>query len=296
MVTWDLYFKRKMKLKASADDVYVYDQVPSPLKVQVQYIIDDVANCVIDKKFFFEQIVKILRRELACLYLPDTMGGGGALELTTFMSMTKNVDYYLSCIELIFHLANFDVLYERKGLLTSATDELNQRFREKQFGYALENGEIIRVDNVFVHQEVVKPALHLLTDADYQGAEEEFLSAHAHYRHGEYKACIVDCAKALESTLKAICAKREWDYESGAGLKTLVKVCFDRGLIPAYWVDMIAGIRSALENGVGTARNKLAAHGQGVTTQEPPSFLVAYILHMTASAIVFLVEAERAVY
>ncbi|WP_416347177.1 DUF7014 domain-containing protein [Castellaniella sp.] len=43
-----------------------------------------------------------------------------------------------------------------------------------------------------------------------------------------------------------------------------------------------------------TGRNKLGGHGQGTTTTTVPNHLVAYMLHMTASALVFLGESEAA--
>ena len=50
--------------------------------------------------------------------------------------------------------------------------------------------------------------------------------------------------------------------------------------------------RSMLESSVPTGRNKLSGHGQGSTPTTVPDYLVAYMLHMTASTIVFLAEAE----
>jgi hypothetical protein len=48
-----------------------------------------------------------------------------------------------------------------------------------------------------------------------------------------------------------------------------------------------------LESGVPTARNRMGGHGQGSSVVEVPDYLVAHVLHQTASAIVFLVAAEK---
>ncbi|MDE2740031.1 MAG: hypothetical protein OXI58_00435 [Gemmatimonadota bacterium] len=50
---------------------------------------------------------------------------------------------------------------------------------------------------------------------------------------------------------------------------------------------------AGLESSVPTGRNKLSGHGQGTTPVSVPDHLVAYMLHMTASAIVFLAEADK---
>lgn len=75
-------------------------------------------------------------------------------------------------------------------------------------GFQFESSAIIRIDSNFIHAESVKPVLALLRQDLYQGANEEFLNAHQHYRHGRHKECLVDALKAFESTLKAICVKR----------------------------------------------------------------------------------------
>lgn len=42
-----------------------------------------------------------------------------------------------------------------------------------------------------------------------------------------------------------------------------------------------------------TARNRLGGHGQGASVVQVPTHFVAYVLHQTASTIVFLAEAEK---
>jgi hypothetical protein len=49
-----------------------------------------------------------------------------------------------------------------------------------------------------------------------------------------------------------------------------------------------------MESGLPTVRNKTSGHGQGPTPIELPAHFVAYSLHLTASNIVFLVEAHKA--
>ncbi len=89
-----------------------------------------------------------------------------------------------------------------------ANGELNLRFREHQISYQFAGGEIVRVDSQYIHSEVVKPAIDLLRHADFQGASDEFLKAHEHYRHGRYKEAVSEALKAFESTMKIICDAR----------------------------------------------------------------------------------------
>lgn len=48
-----------------------------------------------------------------------------------------------------------------------------------------------------------------------------------------------------------------------------------------------------LESGVPTARNRLGGHGQGAEVVSVPNHFVAFALHQTAAAIVFLAKAEE---
>ena len=93
--------------------------------------------------------------------------------------------------------------------------------------------------------------------------------------------------------MKTICDRRAWNYDNGAAARALIKVCLDNGLIPSFWESHYSSLRSMLESGVPTGRNKLGGHGAGSTPVNVPTHLVAYMLHMTASAIVFLAEADK---
>jgi hypothetical protein len=93
--------------------------------------------------------------------------------------------------------------------------------------------------------------------------------------------------------MKAICVKRHWKHDPNATSNALLQVIFDNGLVPSFWNQHFSALRSTLESGVPTARNKLGGHGQGTQVVHVPEHLVAYVLHLTASAIVFLAEAEK---
>jgi hypothetical protein len=94
--------------------------------------------------------------------------------------------------------------------------------------------------------------------------------------------------------MKAICAKRSWQYDPKATASPLIQVLIGHELIPPFWNQHFSALRTTLESGVPTARNRLGGHGQGSQVVGVPEHIVAYVLHLTASAIVFLAEAEKA--
>lgn len=134
---------------------------------------------------------------------------------------------------------------------------------------------------------------YLLSDPGYAAANQEFLSAHSAYRSGEYEDALTDCAKAFESVLKVIAHKKGWSVAGNASAKALLDAAFANGLVPAFLQGEFAGLRSILESGVPTVRNRSSAHGAGITPRTIPKHLAAFQLHQTAAAIVFLVEAAE---
>lgn len=297
-------------MRGDAPDVYTYDKIPRPLRVQIVHIWretigneHDYCERYYGTKGGYEFIVETLCREYGLFSLPGSESSGGRnhlSELANFLLLEKDPEKALDAIEVSFRFIDritrsYEYLKRPNPseLADDAIAELNFRFREHGVGYEF-NGEIIRIDSALLHAEAVKPTLALLRAPDYAGAQAEFLTAHEHYRHGRTKEALADCLKALESVMKVICAKRSWQHDPNATSSALIKVLFDNGLVPSFWTSHFSALRSTLEAGVPTARNRLGGHGQGAQVVQVPEYLAAYVLHLTASAILFLAEAEKA--
>lgn len=203
----------------------------------------------------------------------------------------------LDAIEFAFQAIDSSVRqgmeYNASQSADSAIEELNSRFREHGIGYQFLDGSLIKIDSQFVHSETVKPALSLLNAEGFAGPAEEFMKAFEHHRHGREKEAIVEALKSFESTLKAICTVRRWKFDKNATARELIKTVLDKGLVPGELETHFAGLRTAMESGLPTVRNKTSAHGQGSVPVEVPAHVAAYALHLAASNIVFLVETHR---
>lgn len=291
--------------------MYRYDTIPDSLKVQVIHIWrDTLGNELAYKELYlgtnaaYKLITETLCREYGLFVLPGkkTVAFRHYLEeLSNFLLQEQDYEKALDVIDLSFKVINrmtrkWEYLQSNNAdkQADDAIEELNTRFREHGVGYEFTNNEIIRVDSQLLHAQAVKPALIFLQEPEYQGAQAEFLIAHEHYRHGRPKEALTESLKALESTMKAICSKRGWTHAPNATANVLVQTLFDRNLIPPFWSAHFAALRSTLETGVPTARNRLGGHGQGSLIVDVPDFLVGYVLHLTASAILFLASAEKA--
>jgi hypothetical protein len=310
MPIFDLFSKRlKRQGDAGKPILYTYDKFPTPFRTQVAHIwestighwrryendaISNQAWAVIHNTMARELGVPALGiRELdanphqRCLRFLGSAGGEGVLDIIEVSfrvidTAIRKVDLYVR---------------QQNGATQEPDDaiaELNHRFREHAIGYQFVGGELIRVDSQFLHVEAVERTITLLHDAAFTGPNAEFLAAYEHYRKQRYKEAIADALKSLESTLKAICEARDWEYDPKATAKPLLDTVVANDLVPAFLEGHLGSLRATLESGLPTLRNRTAGHGQGATPVEVPSYLAAYALHLAAVTIVFLVDAHNA--
>lgn len=176
-----------------------------------------------------------------------------------------------------------------------AIAELNKRFEQHSLGYRFTPGVgLMRVDSEFIHTEVVQPAIELLRGRAYRGPLEEFHRAHEHYRQGRYKESMNAALNAFESTMKAICDKRKWKYSEGASSAKLVELIVEKELVPKSLLGEFNALRSLLESGLPTVRNKLSGHGQGLDIKDVPAYIARFALSQAATNIILLIEADEA--
>ena len=172
---------------------------------------------------------------------------------------SQDVDDWLDVVDLCFgSIPSSKTVYGRSALATprERSRSWNIRFRQAGFGYQFEGGQIVRVDFQLLHSEVVKPALLLLADRRFEGAQQEFLSAHAHCRAGEHEDAIVDANRAFESTMKTICDIMKWEYPKGARASDLVKIIRRKGLLPDYLDQSFDQLIATLQSGLPKVRNE----------------------------------------
>jgi hypothetical protein len=297
MGVYETFSKRMKRISKNGQaDVYQYDDLPNPFRVQVIHIWNDAlppTNHLVLEKKDWTLIHDILAREIGVFNL--SRESQTPYKQCAEFFLKADTENALDIIELSFLVIDRRVRdrYGFNGVAEQTIEELNHRFREHNIGYQFESGKLIRVDSQFVYAEVVKPALSLLHDAGFRGAEEEFLKAHEHYRHNRHKEAIVEALKAFESTMKAICDARKWEYSPTTTAKTLIDVVFDKGLVPPAMQNYFNALRTTLEAGLPTVRNKTSGHGQGAEPVAIPDYLAAYAVHLAAANIVMLVQAHR---
>lgn len=283
-------------------DVYSYSDFPENVRIQIQYILRDAIGQMGDFPSYntWDQMREILCREWGQFSLANKFG---RIDVFEFLLTSKETYKILDFLELALRgidqiIRDYsDLKKDNYGIKQDADDaikEFNFRLREAAIGYQYESAHIIRVDDQYLHKEVVIPALAFLKDRRFEGAQKEFLDAHSHYRAGENRDAISDANNAFESTMKSVCEIQGWEYEKGARSSDLVKILKRQGLLPDYLLRSFEQLVSTLASGLPKLRNEEADHGHGSEVRTIPDFMASYALHLAAAKIVFLVEAMNA--
>nr|WP_310615727.1 hypothetical protein [Pantoea cypripedii] len=310
MAISNLYSKRQKKVRGEISDVYQYDNIPRPLKVQIIQIIQDSIGrpAPVDRYSSYENaadevyryIHETLAKEYGVFKLKE-YSDNDFTALTEFFINESDEEKCLDFIELSMKILDGYISennYKFQGITRQSPEdaiaELNERFKEHGVGYQFESGEIIRIDSQIIHSDVVKPTLSLLGNEPlFAGANDEFLAAHEHYRHKRYKECLNDCLKSFESLMKAIHDKHQWHYNQSDTASKLVNSCLSHNLIPGYLQSQFTSLKTMLETGVPTIRNKNSGHGQGADVKDVPEDMASYMMHLTATNLLFLSKCEQ---
>lgn len=302
MAIYDFFSKRQKRLRGDVPDVYQYTNLPQNFRVQVVHIVKSTIGRDSDYSTPASKIYKYINntlcREYGVFKLQEYASENFEY-IYNFFLKEKDPEKCLDVIELTFKCIDGYVrqnTWEFRDYQSpdDAIEELNIRFREAGIGYQFESGEVVRVDSQFIHSDAVKPTLQILGHSqEFAGANDEFLSAHEHYRHQRFKECLNDCLKSFESLMKAIHKKRSWEYGSTDTAKKLISSCLSNGLIPDYMQNQFSSLRILLESGVPTIRNKEGGHGQGDEVTNVPEHLASYTLHLTASNLLFLAKCDE---
>lgn len=292
-------FSERIKNRDGEPEVYIYDDFPEAFRNQVFYIMADVLDQYEGYgDGLWGYMHDTFSREKGLKKLGRYTQGLERDNVETYINTSSQEDF-LDLVDYMFHLFdvgcrdihpqyNYDL--DTNALVDKAIEELNYRFKQHNLGYEFVNGEIIRIDNKMIHQEIIKPALRLLYEEGFDGAEEEFRKAFEYRRKGYNKNAILEAGKAFESTMKTICDKKGYTYDKAKDTaKKLIEILELNNFYPSYMASHMASLRTTLETGLPVVRNKTSGHGQGSTVTPISDEFAEYALNLAATNIVLLV-------
>lgn len=301
----DTYSKRKKRENGELSDIFNYDIIPNKLRIQISQIWDDA----IGKQFeVWNLLSKVMRKELGVKELV-AFSASPINECKDFLFEHQDTDEVLDIIELSFRIINTLVRsdnsdgqrYGRCQRPDEAIEELNQRFKESSLGYEFVENKIIRVDRKFIHNEITKPAIKLLYEEEFEGVSDEFFKAYENYKDKKYKDAILYAGKAFESVMKTICENKGYEYNKERDTANkLIQLLCNKDFIPMELKThmqslekVLLSVKTTLESGLPTLRNRKGGHGQGNEVVYVPEQFVTYALNLAATNIVLLVDLYK---
>ena len=196
MAVFNMFSKRQRRANQEPD-IFPY-AIPHELRIQLLRALDDARERIYDRTIpsyrilgtegddIFAKACTVLRRKLAWggwsmsanefAQWPTQKPEACAMSLP-FSSRIVNPNRSYDSVEIVMH---FIKQAEQNGLLDdecnarTVADEINTRFLEHRVGFQYEAGQIIVQSNKVLHDDAVKPALLLLADPAFEGANEEY--------------------------------------------------------------------------------------------------------------------------
>lgn len=298
-------FSQRKKEEIKELDVFVYDVFSEAFRNQFLHILSDVFDkskqltrhfYVPNYTDFWLLVCQQFSREKGLKHIPPAPFSryiNDQYALINYIDTCDDVDFLDLMDFIIVQIICSDETKKviETEALENAIIELNYRFKANFLGYECINGKLIVKTNTVIHNEVIKPALALLSHKEFSGAEQEYLKAFDCFKKGDNKNAILEAIKSFESTMKIICKGKKYPFDAKNDTASkLLSILETNSFYPKYLNSHMAGVRTTLESGAPTLRNKISGHGQGDVIVEIPDEFVEYALNLVATNIVFLVK------
>lgn len=292
-------FSNRIKRESGEIDIYIYNSFPERFRTQFFYILDDwlTRSNGSWQPEIWNALAKGFAREVGLKFLgcPNTSSKQQVEDYINNASDADFLDFMDYSVAYAVEHEQFNALSYILNQISPDTalhlEELNYRFKQHGLGYEYVNAKLVRKDTEYIHMAAIKPALHLLFDTRFEGAESEFVMALEYLHEGKNKDAIHNALKSFESTMKAICDDMGFPYSKEKDCaKALITILEQNHFYPAYMSNHLSSLRVTLESGLPTVRNKASGHGQGKMEIEIPTEFAEYAINLAAVNIVFLVN------
>lgn len=101
------------------------------------------------------------------------------------------------------------------------------------------------MDSDYIYREAVEPAVNLLFEEGFEGASEEFMNAHEHFKNKD-KEAVTEALKAFESAMKTIFIKKGWELPQKQTASPLITGLFAKELIPSNLQTQLKSLKMLL--------------------------------------------------
>ncbi len=317
----DLYHKRLKGLKGELPKYYSYN-LDEKMRFRIIAIIfdynyikapDEMSRLLEGAVSYNElsELISIIEREIG-----NTLFKGSSQSTKTVQNFLSNceVELFLSSIEVLLSLKvnnmhkerysgkEFNNYHTMKRNLQLFIETLNEIFSTEKIGYEIVPVNlpklpymIVPFNSKYLYLETIKRPMSLMYAEDFKGALNEFEDALDEYRNEIYKDSIHKANKSYESTLKTILDLKDIEYSSKDNIPKLVeKIRNNTDIIDSNIKSAFDSVWSVLHNGPPTIRNQPGVgHGQGKEIKDIEKSYADFVLRLTGTYIVFLIERYK---
>ena len=241
--------RRRMKemAEAEAGGVSFWTETFDPkVRTRIRHAYDRMAReTYFDKTFaaFEDARTMILEQEgMEFLVAGDVVG---SRDFELYLERASD-DMYPTAIEALAKsldkhdwLTTYDVGYRvgRPGRLAAAVNEI---FSQERVAWQLINDEMIPMKSMELHHEVVEPALRLLHDPRFPGAESAYRKALDELSKGDGADAVTDAGTALQELLTALGCE-------GNQLGDLIKSARKKRLLASHDSPLLDAVEKAMQ-------------------------------------------------
>lgn len=276
-------FQVQMGFK-EVNDVFQYEDVSNKMKNQFIFMVEKIVGEKLERYYrdgFWQKVINRINVE----YGKNVRSIVNPEEKVHVAFEKLNNEESLYFFELMLEEMDDYISFDNDGFVK----RVNKLFLENSFGYEFVQGQMIKIDSKFIHQEVIMNAIQLLYEVEFESASIEYMQAFTDYKNGNFKSSITNAGKAFESAMKIICEELNYSYKQSDNAKKLISTLMNKEFIPSYLQTHFSGLSNTLESGLPTVRNK-HSHGDGVIEVEVTDKIVRYALNLCATNVVLLVE------
>jgi len=307
MIYKNLFSQRKKKQEGKRE-FYEYDKITKETRRKIFYAFErSIKYLPPGEKYSEYTVFERLRIKIIHQYGMD--GGisrltindipNQVLDVHTYMLNCK-LEEFLDSIQLFFYtyLGLIQGMHPTlagsapKGIEKTIRD-INDIFQLDGIGYEIIKKDndflVIRADSKYLHEEVVKNALTLLENKDFETPLKEFEKAIEKYTRKEYAESITYANSTFESVMKIILDRDTGDATQL--IRELMKLEIrDQSFLPPYCESMGDQVKNLLQTLPVTRTEKGMPHGKGKKDTRVDRSYAQFALHLSGTFIVFLIE------
>lgn len=288
-------FEQRMGFREK-NDVFQYEEVTEKFRKQFFVIISHCVNEQIkENDEYWGFIEKKLMVEFAEVNFYGDIYGSSILKYLIERSDSEAL-YIIE--EMLITLEKVGKYFKDKSkgefveAIAQCFLQVNKKFLENGLGYEYQSNQLIRIDNKFIHKEVITNAITLLHEEEFESASNEYLKAFDEYKNGERENALVFARRAFESTMKIICERLGYRYKQKSQAYELIGILKNNNFIPKELKYHFEHFSEAMQSGLPTVSNK-ESHGKGILIENVTDKIVQYALNLCATNIVFLVGTYK---